>query len=148
MQINQVADFVLLLRDRISEKLPSAHSMLKSVMIYSQTSNCVCIYNLYWSDPSSHCTVTMTVKSANFICSIVTTGCDVQNILTVSSDWKARRIKKPHSHSTVHLAYCWFGVSFLSFSLSHPITARRASKLELVFSFAGKLLQKFPVVWG
>lgn len=61
-------------------------------------------------------------------------GCDVQNISTVNSDWKARGIKKQQSHSTVDLAYCSFEVSVLTLGLSHPITARQASKLCLVFS--------------
>lgn len=61
-------------------------------------------------------------------------GCDVQNISTVNSDWKARGIKKQQSHSTDDLAYCSFEVSVLTLGLSHPITARQASKLSLVFS--------------
>lgn len=80
----------------------------------------------------------------HLICKVVRAGCDVQNISTVSSDWKARGMKKQQSHSTVDLAYCWFGVSFLAPSLSHPITARRASKLSLVFgSETGNFCRSF-----
>lgn len=112
--------------------------MFTAAMIYPKSSSYVCIHNLCLRD---HCLTQWQQQQQqqhSLMCKVIRIGQEVQNISAVNSNRKARGIKKQQSHSTVNLAYCWFGVSFLAFSLSHPITARRASKLSRVFSTDGK----------
>lgn len=88
-----------------------------------------------------HVTVTQAERNndnnsgAVLICKVVRTRFHVRDISIVRRDWTAQGIEKQQSHSTVRLANCWFGISFLTFKLSHPITARRGPKLRLVFLF-------------
>lgn len=130
--------------------------MFTAAKIYPKSSSYVCIHNLCLRD---HCLTRWQQQQQqkqqhHLMCKVIRIG-QVQNSSAVNSNWKARGIKKQQSHSTVNLAYCWFGVSFLAFSLSHPITARWASKLSRVFSTTEKALAEVSgrlrlwwVAWG
>lgn len=117
-------------------------------MIYSQTSSCVCMYNSYWNDSSGHCRET-TAATFNLRCHSTWLQCPKYLICEL---WV--QIERPEGSrsSKVIRQSIWHtvgsGSRFLHSACHIPSKQGEPQSSVLFSAHDGKLLEKFPVVWG